>query len=526
MEKRGVYPCLLVVCIFFTLAVVVKLDTARASTLEKWLMMPGPVVSSHADLEDDCSNCHEPLSDRQQAELCAACHTEVGRDIDEKTGLHGRLPASQQAECSSCHTDHEGRDMSIVELNEATFDHELTDFILRGGHVTAACTDCHNVGEAHRQAETACIGCHRLDDLHHGQLGETCDSCHNSTVWSDADFDHDTTNFLLTGAHVLATCSACHRNTDFSDVGGTCAACHQMDDVHKGRNGSQCAECHSTASWSMVTLDHLAISGFPLTGGHRGLGCQDCHRAGDFRDLGGSDCNACHRADDVHKGRNGPDCGSCHHVSNWSALKFDHATQTNFPLPSGHGELACSSCHTGGLHDALPRECAACHSDDGVHKGQLGTRCENCHVATDWTAQLWFDHDITSFPLLGAHADVSCNQCHTSAEFHDAGDTCVACHVDDDTHRGGLGNRCDSCHNPADWQAWQFNHDAQTKFALTGAHAGLACVICHSGSVKHRASTPGDCNSCHRRNDPHLGRFGNNCDSCHTTSSFSQIEGM
>ena len=526
MEKPGIYPCLLVVSMLFTLIVVINPLTARASTLEKWLIMPGPVVSSHADLEDDCSNCHEPLSDRQQAELCAVCHTEVGRDIDEKTGFHGRLPASQGVECSSCHTDHEGRDMGIVELDEATFDHDLTDFVLRGGHVTAACTDCHNAGEAHRQAETACIGCHRSDDPHRGQLGETCESCHNATAWSDATFDHDTTNFLLTGAHVRATCSACHQNSDFGDVGRTCVACHQMEDVHKGRNGSQCANCHSAASWSKLTLDHLALSGFPLIGGHRGIECLDCHRADDFRDLGGSDCNACHRVDDVHQGRNGPDCGSCHNVSNWSAVNFDHATQTDFPLPAGHGKLPCSTCHSGRLQDELPRECGACHSDDDVHKGQLGTRCENCHVATDWTAQLWFDHDITSFPLIGAHADLSCNQCHTSAAFHDAGDTCVACHVDDDAHRGGLGNRCDSCHNPADWQAWQFDHDVQTKFALTGAHAGLACAICHSESEMHKVSTAADCNSCHRRDDPHLGRFGGNCVRCHTTSSFSQVEGM
>lgn len=526
MEKRGVCPCLLVVCMLLTLAVVFKPCTVRATTLEKWLIMPGPVVSGHADLEGECGNCHDPLSDRPQFELCVSCHTDVGRDLDEETGLHGRLAESQRVDCSSCHTDHEGRDTNIVELDESAFDHALTDFFLRGAHATAACSDCHNVGEPHREAGSACITCHGAQDPHRGQLGASCGSCHNETVWSRADFDHDTTDFPLIGAHVLATCSDCHRQDDFSDVGRTCAACHQMDDVHKGRNGSECGACHSVGSWTKLTLDHLAVSGFPLIGGHRGLGCSDCHRAKDFRDLGGSDCNACHRADDVHEGRNGPACGSCHDVSDWSAVSFDHATQTDFPLPSGHGELACSACHIGRMHDDVPRECGACHSNDDVHEGQLGKQCASCHVATDWTAQLWFDHDITSFPLIGAHAEVSCNQCHSSAAFHDAQNYCVACHGGDDPHRGGLGNQCDDCHNPTDWQYWLFDHDAQTKFALNGAHAGLACVNCHSEKAKQTAAIADDCNSCHRRDDPHLGRYGNNCDSCHTTSSFSQIEGM
>ncbi len=488
--------------------------------------MPGPVVADHADLEEDCENCHDPLSDRPQGELCIACHTEIGVDVNYDAGFHGRLPTSQRMQCSSCHTDHEGRDQVIAKFDEATFDHALTDFFLFGAHLDVACVDCHVPGELHRSANTTCIGCHRADDPHKGQLGDDCKSCHNATSWIDAKFDHKGTRFPLTGAHVLVDCSGCHRSDDFSDVGQTCVACHRSDDVHEGRNGTQCAQCHSTTNWTNFTFDHLAMTGFALDGGHSGLSCQECHRAKDFRDLGGSECNSCHLQDDVHKGKNGKDCESCHGISNWSSVRFNHVMKTGFSLPVGHEKLACESCHADNIHDAVPRLCGACHIDDDAHKGQLGQQCESCHVATSWTAQLWFDHDLTNFPLIGEHAGIACDRCHDSAAFHDTRAYCVACHGGDDPHRGALGNQCDTCHNPANWQAWRFDHDAQSDFPLSGAHVGLACEACHSKPVRQSANIPDDCNSCHRRDDPHSGRFGNNCDSCHTTSSFSQIGGL
>lgn len=526
MGRRNVYRYLLVICMFVASTLVISPSDTQASTLEKWLIMPGPVVASHEATESECSNCHDPLSDQPQHELCVACHTEVGLDVDEKTGFHGRLQASERLLCSSCHTDHEGREMSIVDLNENTFNHELTDFSLRGAHTEVGCSDCHASGEAHREAATSCIGCHRNDDPHDGQLGEACDSCHNEVGWNDAVFDHSTTAFPLTGGHSALDCAGCHLSEDFAEVGKTCVACHGDNDPHRGRNGDQCADCHNSTDWDSVSFDHLRVSGFALNGGHNNLSCTDCHQAADYLDLAGSDCNSCHQKDDIHEGRNGPDCAACHSVSNWRAVNFNHATQTSFALPAGHEDITCEGCHIDNVHDALPTDCNGCHSNDDPHEGQLGNECDSCHVASDWTAQLWFDHDILSFPLIGAHADVACDQCHTTPAFRDTEDYCVACHGDDDPHRGGLGNQCDTCHTPVDWQAWQFDHDVQTDFPLMGGHLGLECKDCHAPSSNHEAAVPDDCNSCHRRDDPHRGRFGNNCDSCHNSTSFSQIEGM
>ena len=44
-------------------------------------IMPGPVIEGHADIEGDCKQCHAPLSDTLQSDLCIACHEDVGFDI-------------------------------------------------------------------------------------------------------------------------------------------------------------------------------------------------------------------------------------------------------------------------------------------------------------------------------------------------------------------------------------------------------------------------------------------------------------
>ncbi|MDH3439553.1 MAG: hypothetical protein OEM63_02285 [Gammaproteobacteria bacterium] len=495
-----------------------------ASEFEKWLIMPGEVTAVHAELEAECELCHSPLTDVAQADLCIACHTEISEEIALRWGLHGKLAERNQADCSVCHTDHEGRDHQITALDEENFDHSMTNFGLHGLHLEVTCTDCHTAGQSFRSAPSDCAGCHA--DVHGEKLRVECDACHIPGGWQFQSFDHSVTSFLLTGAHRGSTCDACHTSKDFSGASGLCIDCHRSDDVHAGRNGPQCGECHNDTTWTAVDFDHFAVTGFGLIDGHGGLACADCHRQPDHSGLGDSTCNSCHASDDVHEGRFGVQCDSCHNVTRWPAAKFDHARQAGFALPAGHKALACDSCHTGKLIDPLPIDCAGCHRDDDPHRGQLGEDCAACHVATGWVAQLWFDHDITAFPLFGSHAELDCASCHESAAFRDVDAGCNSCHADDDPHVGTLGDRCGSCHNASTWAAWSFDHNLVSDFPLTGSHALVSCSGCHIDDAESPGKLAADCNACHRRDDPHNGRFGNNCENCHNTSTFSRVEGL
>ena len=128
--------------------------SARAMDLEK-LVMPGEVIQAHAHIESECSKCHAPFQAEAQADLCIDCHREVGDDIRDSAGFHGRAAGAAQAECNSCHGEHEGRDADVVGLDRAAFDHDLTDHSLRGGHLRVACERCHAQEERFGQASSA-----------------------------------------------------------------------------------------------------------------------------------------------------------------------------------------------------------------------------------------------------------------------------------------------------------------------------------------------------------------------------------
>ena len=498
---------------------------ACADTLEKIFIMPGPVIEAHAEFEADCKSCHAPLSDTPQVALCVACHEDVGADIELRSGYHGRDPRARDSDCASCHADHEGRDAKVVLLDADRFDHGFTNFTLLGAHADVDCDACHVPGERFRVADSQCVACHRDDDVHAGALGEACGDCHNAADWRFVRFDHDSTGFALTGGHKSASCDACHATQDYAATPTECVACHRDDDVHKGRNGSGCADCHVTANWSQVTFNHARETGFSLTNGHGGLDCQDCHRAEDFTGLRGDDCNACHVDDDVHNGRNGTDCASCHATTIWTTVAFDHFSASGFALLGAHNSLQCDTCHLTNVQDALPRDCGGCHGEDDPHAGQLGIRCGDCHGELTWTTGVRFEHDLTRFPLIGRHAELACDQCHATSAFHDVEESCNACHEQDDPHAQTLGQRCETCHSPRDWRAWDFDHNRQTAFALTGSHVDLACADCHTEPVSGDGAmlTSQDCASCHRRDDSHQGRFGAECNACHTTKSFRDI---
>jgi hypothetical protein len=106
----------------------------RAVAQIETLVMPGDVIEGHAEYEAECSFCHQAFKRAEQRTLCLDCHEEVAADVNGGRGFHGMHDKALNQGCASCHTDHEGRDADIVELDEATFQHDFTDFRLIGKH--------------------------------------------------------------------------------------------------------------------------------------------------------------------------------------------------------------------------------------------------------------------------------------------------------------------------------------------------------------------------------------------------------
>ncbi len=496
---------------------------AQAANIET-LIMPGEVIAGHAEYESECARCHQRFSKTEQSRLCLDCHDKVSEDLQARQGFHGRAPGLSEQECKSCHTDHKGRSADIVKLNRDSFDHKLTDYALQGAHTALPCAACHAADKPFRDAPSACNDCHQKTDPHQGRLGEQCADCHVETSWSKAEYDHDKTDFALQGKHREVICSACHPNQRYEDTPMECVSCHALNDVHHGRNGAQCADCHDAQSWDKPRFDHAKDTDFALRGAHAKLACAGCHSEAPGEQKLATTCIGCHRADDTHHGRNGERCENCHGEANWKESRFDHATKTDFPLKGKHKQALCTSCHRGKLEDPLASGCIDCHRSDDVHQGNQGEDCARCHNEDGWGEQVVFEHDLTAFPLLGLHVSAPCEACHASTNYGEVATACVDCHADDDVHKQTLGEACADCHNPNGWSFWEFDHATATDFALEGAHDGLVCAACH------RTPHAGDslqlsalCSSCHATDDKHNGRFGKQCDRCHDQESFSRV---
>ncbi len=60
---------------------------------------------------------------------------------------------------------------------------------------------------------------------------QTCETCHSTSTWLSATFDHNTTGFPLTGLHTVPPrqCTDCHVNNNYNITDTTCVSCHLKD---------------------------------------------------------------------------------------------------------------------------------------------------------------------------------------------------------------------------------------------------------------------------------------------------------
>jgi hypothetical protein len=394
------------------------------------------------------------------------------------------------------------------------------------------CQKCHVRFDRAAQ-DRLCMDCHkdvgqdmRAKGGFHGRLKpQACKACHGDHKGREArivsldkaSFDHVATNFALRGGHAKVECEKCHvPGKGFRIASRDCLACHRKDDTHKGSLGPKCADCHSETSWKEAKFDHNTTH-FPLTGKHESVRCAACHKDARYKDTPQT-CIACHRKDDKHKARFGDKCESCHGTKDWKGSRFNHDTETRYPLLGKHRAATCESCHTGFLYrDKLSSKCVDCHLKDDKHKGTLGAECSRCHSERDWKERARFNHDKTAFPLVGKHANAPCKDCHKSELFKEAPKACIGCHRKDDKHKGSLGESCESCHNERGWKTTSFDH-AKTAFPLLGKHQTTECAACHKSTNYKEA--PKDCFSCHRKDDKHEGQEGKACAQCHDEKSW------
>ena len=236
--------------------------------------------------------------------------------------------------CEQCHTT------GAWDLAPA-FEHAKTGFPLRGAHAGAACKLCHAVDFNQSVART-CTGCHQ--DPHRGEFGTQCAGCHKEDTWVplfnvDA---HRRTNFPLIGRHSSIPCTECHiamtnRSFELSTV--ACLGCHRADynataatQVNHLQLGfsTQCAECHTSVTWSGAHFQ-AHDQCFQINGGpHTNIQCLTCHTSLAGKTVTGAcatgtaTCSTCHehlcaRMAPIHQKVPGYQCAdqkcyACHRI--------------------------------------------------------------------------------------------------------------------------------------------------------------------------------------------------------------------
>lgn len=504
----------------------------RPATFTNHALTAFPLTGAH--VQTDCAQCHTGGQYTGTSTVCADCHASDYAAAQNPTHEEGAFPNT----CEQCHTTGGWR--------PATFDnHNLTAFPLTGAHIGTDCAQCH-IGGQYTGTSLECWSCHETDytgttDPNHvtGNYSQNCAVCHSTENWTETSFNHDATDFPLTGAHIQTDCAQCHVNGQFTGTPADCWSCHEADYTGTtnpnhvtGGYPQDCAVCHGTDGWEGATFNHDNTA-FPLSGAHVQTNCAQCHVGGIYQGTP-TDCWLCHEPQftqaEGHVQNSYPHtCEVCHSTSNWES-NFNHSN-TQFPLTGRHVETNCTECHIGGVFQGTPTDCWSCHevdyneADDHL-SNNFPHDCALCHNTSDWD-ETTFNHNNTDFPLTGAHVQTSCTECHINGVYNGTPTDCWSCHEDDyndaeDHLSNNYPHDCLQCHSTTSWESG-FNH-SNTDFPLTGAHTSVNCLDCHTGGQFE--NTPTDCWFCHQADfdgatPDHNDGYPQACVDCHTTTNWS-----
>ena len=88
--------------------------------------------------------------------------------------------------------------------------------------------------------------------------------------------------------------------------------------------------------------------------------------------------------DQYHEGRLGTNGALCHNPNGFTRWRFDHDTQTRYPLTGAHRGLNCQLCHVTKkvTKIILPTDCYSCDRKDDAHQGSFGQACERCQTSS------------------------------------------------------------------------------------------------------------------------------------------------
>lgn len=312
---------------------------------------------------------------------------------------------------------------AAAQMGGRDFNHMTTGFILSGGHAVAACETCH-IGGVFKGTPKACDGCHAVGNRiiatpksnTHIVTDAPCESCHfNTATWLGARFNH--------GNAQPGQCTTCHNGRlSFAKPSTHNAgkkATEQCDSCHRSSSWlpaswnhtlspGVCSTCHTNAG--LVSSPNLKPA---------------AHAAPAIK--GTEACDACHTYTGWYPNRfkhnTGALCSSCHNGSLATGKSVGHAATTEECDQCHYTAVAWTPALGGKPANHIPYTsgtCNSCHSSAGIKTGAtlhayVSTVCTTCHLKGGASYLGNMDKKGIGHEGMGSGDDCSMSGCHKPA---------------------------------------------------------------------------------------------------------------
>ncbi|MDF1800554.1 MAG: hypothetical protein P1V81_15360 [Planctomycetota bacterium] len=175
------------------------------------------------------------------------------------------------------------------------------------------------------------------------------------------------------------------------------------------------------------------------------------------------------------------DCSACH--GGWFGDMTSACTECHEEVE--HDIAAGVDLHGTQPHGLDPERCGLCHGEhNGAGFALVGPRA---FAISGIGSREDVDHARFGFEMSGKHLELSCVECHESADVEVLGEgfrrfqgkdqACASCHESD--HPAAYPEDCTTCHSQAGFDAPAWPGHAE-RFELSGVHATSACSDCHT----------------------------------------------
>ena len=266
--------------------------------------------ATHAATNAQCDSCHNPAAANNGytsfagatfnhvgvAGICGTCH--LGQTA-AKTKTNTHIPTTGNA-CDLCH------------VSTANFTSFAAPTMQHSAVLSIACFTCHNGNYITEGINP--LGARAMPSGHIAINGASCGSCHSSTAWLPASYNH-------TGV-TPTTCGTCH-------IPGTSGAKQKpAGTLHIPTSGNACDSCHKSGyavgAFASFTMNHTAVTSFA---------CKDCH-VSIYSPIGVKVVPT------LHIPMNSTvDCKDCHSsTTSFTTEKMNHVANSN--------TVTCTTCHS------------------------------------------------------------------------------------------------------------------------------------------------------------------------------------